>query len=128
MPLQGRMPPHHRRDLPPAADPAQPDLAARHDFHRLVYAAILTRQHDGIEAAALLEQAHWSSSEPVGNRLHKFKIGAGTPPCSSHGAGSVPARKVSEITTGQKRFATRPLVASILTVVTPAGTANDGVG
>src|SRR5258705_5018687 len=61
-------------------------------------------------------------------RRHKFRTGAATPPCSSHGPGSVPARKVSETTTGQKRFAARPLVASIFTIVTPAGTTNDGGG
>jgi len=61
-------------------------------------------------------------------RRHKFRTGAATPPCSSHGPGSVPARKVSETTTGQKKLAARPLVASILTIVTPAGTANDGGG
>ena len=87
------MPPQHRRDLPPAVDPAQPDLAARHDLHRLVYAAILTRQHNGIEAAALLEQAHWSSSEPVGEPSPQIQDRGGDPAVLFARGGFRPSQK-----------------------------------
>src|SRR2546428_13475996 len=93
MPFQARRRPQPRPDFPPAVPPAQPGVAARHGFPRLVYAAILTRQHNGIEAAALLEQAHWSSSEPVGEPSPQIQDRGGDPPALFTQGGFRPTQK-----------------------------------